>query len=73
MKVGPATFVEIKRALTEYCNEVGSSDLKPGSQAMYIDHANNFVRWIAGEFDPGATKNPWKAKKSRNPTRETRS
>jgi len=58
-RVSPACMFEIEDALKEYYAAVKSSDLSQSSQASYIDKANNFVRWLRGEFDPGAHKAPY--------------
>jgi hypothetical protein len=54
---------EIESALKEYGDAVLASDLSATSQGIYIDHATNFVRWIKGEFQPGARKNPYPLKR----------
>ena len=65
MTLAPSTLSEIDSALKEYCSVVLASDLSAASQAIYIDHATSFVRWLKGEFDPGARVNafPMKRKK----------
>ena len=45
---------EVEKAFKGYYDAVESSDLSQSSQATYIDMANNFVRWVRGEFDPGS-------------------
>lgn len=55
----PDMLTQIESALKEYCEIVMASDLTLRSQEAYIDHATNFVRWLRGEFDPGARKNPY--------------
>jgi hypothetical protein len=47
---------EVEDALKGYYAAVESSDLSQSSQASYIDMANNFVRWLRGDFDPGSRK-----------------
>ena len=48
-------FIE---ALEEYCKRyeevVNESALSPNSKPSYIGHAWQFVRWVRGEFEPGA-------------------
>ena len=66
MTLSPATLAEIESALQEYCNIVLTSDLSAASQAIYIDQADNFVRWLKGEFVPGAHANPFPAKRTRS-------
>jgi len=50
---------EIEDALKEYYEAVKTSELSQSSKGSYIDKANNFVRWLRGEFDPGARKAPY--------------
>lgn len=68
MTFSPSTLSEIESALKEYCNIVLTSDLSGASQAIYIDQANNFVRWLKGEFVPGARVNPFPMKRTRSST-----
>lgn len=65
MKLPPLTLSQVDAALKEYCQVVLTSDLSAASQASYIDHADNFVRWLRGEFNPGARANPYPLKRRR--------
>jgi len=58
---------EIDSALKEYCNVVLASDLSAASQAIYIDQASNFVRWLRREFTSGARVNPFPLKRKKIP------
>jgi hypothetical protein len=60
--ISPSTLAEIESALKDYCSDVLSTDLTPYTQNLYIDNATNFVRWLRGEFHPGARKNPYQAR-----------
>lgn len=44
---------EISRLFEQYASEVHRCDLSQSSKAMYVDHANYFVRWVHGDFQPG--------------------
>jgi hypothetical protein len=55
-RVSPASMSEVEDALKEYRASVESSDLSPSSKSTYIDMADNFVRWLSGEFVPGSRK-----------------
>lgn len=68
MTVSPSTVVEIDSALKEYCKVVLASDLSAASQAIYIDQATSFVRWLKGEYIPGARVNPFPLKKKKSST-----
>jgi hypothetical protein len=49
-----AVLFEVETALRSYCEAVLSCDLAEHSQADYIRNAENFVRWLKGEFEPGS-------------------
>jgi hypothetical protein len=59
MTLSSSLLSEIDSALKEYCSVVLASDLSAASQAIYIDYATNFVRWMKGEFAPGSRVNPF--------------
>lgn len=63
MNLSTSMLSEIESALKQYGDAVLASDLSATSQGIYIDHATNFVRWIKGEFQPGARKNPYPLKR----------
>jgi hypothetical protein len=44
---------QVTEALKRYEREVEQSKLRPSTKRTYIVHANNFVRWLKGEFAPG--------------------
>ena len=53
-KTSDAILKEIIDLHKRYSDEVWKSEnLAIYSKALYIDMANNFVRWIQGEFKPG--------------------
>jgi len=54
-----AALAELETAWNDYRAAVAASDLSESSQATYTDIANNFVRWVRGEFDPGSRKAPY--------------
>jgi hypothetical protein len=60
--VSAAAMSEIDDALRGYWAAVESSDLSQSSQATYIDMANNFVRWLKGDFIPGSRKAPYRVR-----------
>lgn len=45
------TMDDIRREFDRYCRLVNDSDRKPTTKATYIQHADRFVRWLAGEVD----------------------
>jgi hypothetical protein len=42
---------DIRREFDRYCGLINASDRKPTTKATYIQHADRFVRWLAGEID----------------------
>jgi hypothetical protein len=53
-RVTTTVLFEVQAALRSYCDTVLNSDLSEHSQADYITGADNFVRWLKGDFDPGS-------------------
>lgn len=45
----------VQSALGIYEKEVEESDLERNTKDTYIRHARSFVRWLDGDFTPGAT------------------
>lgn len=45
------TMEDIRREFQRYCDLVNASDRKPSTKTTYIQHADRFVRWLAGETD----------------------
>lgn len=62
-QISPKAIVELEAALRIYCTAVQDSDLAQSSQATYITHADSFVRWLRGEFQPGSRVMPYRPMK----------
>jgi hypothetical protein len=45
------TMDDIRREFQRYCDLVNASDRKPTTKATYTQHADRFVRWLAGEVN----------------------
>lgn len=45
---------EVEAAIKRYEDDVKVARLAPSTEATYLLHAQNFVRWLKGEFVPGA-------------------
>ena len=56
MRVSDKTLHEIEAALVEYQQEVQASSMTASTKHTYVLHAENFVRWLRGDFVPGARK-----------------
>ena len=44
----------VREAFEDYQAEVEASNLAPASKVTYLRHAETFVRWMEGGFQPGA-------------------
>jgi hypothetical protein len=40
----------VRREFERYCELVNASDRRPTTKTTYIQHADRFVRWLAGEI-----------------------
>ncbi len=61
-RMSETAMTELEAGWREYRAAVAASDLSESSQATYTDMANNFVRWLRGNFDPGSRKAPYRLK-----------
>jgi hypothetical protein len=69
-RISASAMAEVEAALEEYCTAVQATTLSPRTQAIYIDTANNFVRWLNRDFAPGFRKDPYPFReKVREPSR----
>jgi len=64
-QLSSSALSEVQTALKAYYDAVQTSDLSQSSQATYIDMANNFVRWLSGDFEPGCRKERYRIKKTK--------
>jgi hypothetical protein len=62
-RIATGVLFEVEAALRSYCDAVLESDLSEYSHDNYIRGADNFVRWLKGEFDPGSRVAPYKGRK----------
>ncbi|HUA14786.1 MAG TPA: hypothetical protein VMG31_05775 [Verrucomicrobiae bacterium] len=56
MHVSKKALEEIEAALGEYEKEVELSNMTVSTKQTYLLHSANFVKWLKGEFTPGARK-----------------
>ena len=58
MQITQPALSEVERALAKYEREVAElerdSIIRPLTANTYLLHAQNFVRWLKDEFEPGA-------------------
>lgn len=55
-RVSIKTLEEVEAAFKQYKFEVNGSSLTPATQRTYLLHAENFVRWLSFNFQPGQDK-----------------
>ena len=53
-KVSSVSLREIREALARYRLEVETTQMTSATKRTYLLHAENFVRWLADDFNPGA-------------------
>ena len=51
--VSPQALSEVETALQDYIRVVETSGMALTSRKTYIIHADQFVRWLKQEFQPG--------------------
>jgi len=56
MRISGEALHEIEAALREYEQEVESSNMSPAMQHTCLLNAENFVKWLRGEFVAGVRK-----------------
>ena len=54
MRVSNRTLAEVEEALKAYEQAVEKAPLSPSSKETYVNRAQLFVRWLKGDFEPGA-------------------
>ena len=54
MKTDIQNVSVINDLLLIYKSEIELTTMKPLTKKMYTEHAQNFVRWISGDFVPGS-------------------
>ena len=54
-KINAEALKAVKGAFSKYEDEINGTNLSSNSKRTYIDRANNFVRWLEDDFEPGGT------------------
>ena len=57
MRIGSEALAEVEAALKAYEQAVEEAPLAPSSRQTYVNRAQLFVRWLKGDFEPGAGQN----------------
>lgn len=65
-RISTPALSEVQVALKTYYSALETSELSQSSQATYMDMAENFVRWLKGDFTPGSRKAPYSLKKKKD-------
>jgi len=55
-KVSQDTLTQVLNALEQYKAEISGAPLADSTKATHVLHANNFVRWLQDDFEPGVNK-----------------
>lgn len=53
-RVSQPCLKQVREALETYAEKVEASKLSPSTKQTYLRHAETFVRWLEGDFEPGA-------------------
>jgi hypothetical protein len=48
------TLTDLRREFERYSELVNAADLAPSSKSTYLQHADRFIRWLAGEVEVGS-------------------
>lgn len=56
MKLSAFSMKEVEAALEKYHAVVHAAKMAKTTEKTYLLHADNFVRWLKGEFEPGKNK-----------------
>lgn len=56
-RISMESLREIEVALGQYRAEVNQASLADNTKDTYLLHANNFVRWLKRDFEPGGRNN----------------
>ena len=57
MRISNDALTEVEEALKAYEQAVEEAPLTPSSRQTYVNRAQLFVRWLKGDFEPGAGPN----------------
>ncbi|MCA9252435.1 MAG: hypothetical protein KDA54_15020 [Phycisphaerales bacterium] len=56
MQLSHEAYREVKCALERYKTAIEKTNLRASTKKTYIHHADTFVRWLTGDFEPGKAK-----------------
>lgn len=52
--ISPECLSQVRKALEAYREEVEATNLTHDTKGTYLRHAESFVRWLDGDFEPGS-------------------
>ena len=52
-KIDDDALMQVRQAFEDYKREVDDTPLAPDTKDIYISHAEQFVRWLYDDFEPG--------------------
>ena len=52
-KISQPSLREVQEALEKYREVVDATRMTPSTKRTYLLHAENFVRWLSDDFNPG--------------------
>jgi hypothetical protein len=64
-RISTAALSEVQAATKAYWAVLEDSELSAASKSIYMDMADNFVRWLSGDFVPGSRKDPYPFRKKK--------
>ena len=53
-RLDPTCQSKVRNALERYREEVEGASLASDTKRTYMRHAETFVRWLEGDFEPGS-------------------
>ncbi len=53
-RISPECLSQVRKALKAYREEVEATNLTHDTKGTYLRHAESFVRWLDGDFEPGS-------------------
>jgi hypothetical protein len=64
-RISTAALSEVQAATKAYWAVLEESELSDASKGIYMDMADNFVRWLSGDSTPGSRKDPYPVRRKK--------
>jgi hypothetical protein len=65
-RISPSAMLEVLSALDGYWDDIEASDLSERGKGIYMEMAENFVRWMRDDFAPGSRKAPYRVRDTKS-------